>query len=230
MLEDIAQAVEILVIASLVVAQVFDIYCVMVRAQVNRLGATEILAVANWIQYLARILNMVSVFSISILLERKVSSIGVPDLFGYSMIAGLLLMLLMCRYALMGKVTQFLQVLGFAYVFGKSGKINYWWRVTWAWKPGVTLFSAVIALLINLAIIMPFALSSWFPEMRMTLAYTGQLLNFCASIITFTYVDKVFFRALDKGSEFECASAIVIGKLLAQALLVSLFCIYFFEW
>ena len=213
-------AVEYLVILSLVGAQVLDIYAVMIRARVNVDGTTQVLAVANWVQYLARILNMISVFGISILLEKKLAIIGVPELFGYSMFIGLFVILFVClsRYAC--APLRVLQVLGFTGVFGTLGKKPYWWRVKFNFFNKVTFFSSVVGILINLAIIMPFVLSVKYPDIRMTLAYTGQLLNFCASIIMFTYVDKVFFRALDEGNEVSCASSIIAGKVVSQGILV----------
>ena len=66
-----------------------------------------------------------------------------------------------------------------------------------------------------------FVLSIKYPEIRMTLAYTGQLLNFCASIIMFTYIDRVFFKALDVGNEINCAARIITGKLIGQMILVA---------
>ncbi len=219
---------EFLVIFTLVGAQVFDIYAVMVRAKVNVDGTTQVLAVANWIQYLARIMNMVSVFSISLLLESKISTIGVPTMFGYSMCLGGVMITLVCKLSFTGPLLRILQCLGFAHVFGAPGKKAYWWKVEFNFFSRLTWFSVLVSLFINLAIIMPFMLSVRYPEVRMTLAYTGQLLNFCASIIMFTYIDRVFFKALDAGNEFSCANKIITGKLIAQILLVfGVFCFYF---
>lgn len=113
---------EFVVIFTLVGAQVFDVYAVMVRAKVNVDGTTQVLAVSNWIQYLARIMNMVSVFSISLLLESKISTIGVPAMFGYSMCLGLVMIGLVCKFSFTGPVLRVLQRLGFAQVFGEPGK------------------------------------------------------------------------------------------------------------
>ncbi|MBK5412013.1 hypothetical protein JFU58_26240 [Pseudomonas sp. TH34] len=218
---------EFVVIFTLVGAQVFDVYAVMVRAKVNVDGTTQVLAVSNWIQYLARIMNMVSVFSISLLLESKISTIGVPAMFGYSMCLGLVMIGLVCKFSFTGPVLRVLQRLGFAQVFGEPGKKAYWWHVEFDFFSRLTWFSVLVSLFINLAIIMPFMLSVRYPEVRMTLAYTGQLLNFCASIIMFTYVDRVFFKALDAGNEFACANKIITGKIIAQLILVfGVFCFY----
>ncbi|WP_202210446.1 hypothetical protein [Pseudomonas paraversuta] len=212
---------EILVILTLIGAQVFDVYAVMVRARVNVDGTTQVLAVANWVQYLARIMNMVSVFSISLLLEKKITTIGVPAMFGYSMCAGLLFIIFVCRSKYASQPLKYLQILGFTGIFGALGKKQYWWRVEWDVFSKVTMYSVFVSLLINLAIIMPFVLSIKYPEIRMTLAYTGQLLNFCASIIMFTYIDRVFFKALDVGNEINCAARIITGKLIGQMVLVA---------
>ncbi|QXH38256.1 hypothetical protein KSS89_18455 [Pseudomonas sessilinigenes] len=217
---DLVSFFELIVILTLVGAQVFDVYAVMVRAKVNVDGTTQVLAVANWIQYLARIMNMVSVFSISLLLESKISTIGVPAMFGYSMCLGLVMILLVCKFSFTSPILRVLQCLGFTQVFGEPGKKPYWWRVELDFFSRLTWFSVLVSLFINLAIIMPFMLSVRYPEVRMTLAYTGQLMNFCASIIMFTYVDRVFFKALDSGNEFLCASKIIAGKVVAQILLV----------
>ena len=211
---------EILIILTLVGAQVFDIYAVMVRARVNLDGTTQILAIANWVQYLARIMNMVSIFGISLLLEKNVTTLGVPAMFGYSMCVGLFVTFFVCRSKHASVLLKYLQIFGFSGVFGALGKKEYWWCVEFKAASNVTFFSVVVSLLINLAIIMPFVLSLKYPEVRMTLAYTGQLLNFCASIIMFTYVDRVFFRALDVGNEMSCAASIITGKLIGQAILV----------
>lgn len=211
---------EVLVILTLIGAQVFDVYAVMVRARVNVDGTTQVLAIANWVQYLARIMNMVSVFGISLLLEKNITTIGVPAMFGYSMCVGLFFIIFVCRSKYASLPLKYLQILGFSGVFGELGKKEYWWCVRFDAVSKVAFCSIVVSLLINLAIIMPFVLSIKYPEIRMTLAYTGQLLNFCASIIMFTYVDRVFFRALDAGNEMSCAASIITGKLIGQVVLV----------
>lgn len=217
---DLITAFEVLVILTLIGAQVFDVYAVMVRARVNIDGTNQILAIANWVQYLARIMNMVSVFSISLLLEKKITTIGVPAMFGYSMCAGLLCIIFICRSRFASFPLQVLQVIGFTGVFGGLGRKKYWWRVEFNFFSKITFYSVVVSLFINLAIVMPFILSVRYPEIRMTLAYTGQLLNFCASIIMFTYIDRVFFKALDSGNEVICAAKIITGKLVGQIVLV----------
>lgn len=217
---NIVSVFELLVIVTLVGAQVFDVYAVMVRARVNVDGTTQVLAIANWVQYLARIMNMVSVFGISLLLEKKVTTIGVPAMFGYSMCVGLLLIIFVCKSQYASKPLKYIQILGFTGVFGALGIKEYWWRIDFDYLSKVTFFSVLVSLLINLAIVMPFVLSMKYPEIRMTLAYTGQLLNFCASIIMFTYVDRVFFKALDAGNEIKCAASIITGKLIGQLVLV----------
>ena len=178
MSNEVITAFEILVILTLIGAQVFDVYAVMVRARVNIDGTTQVLAIANWVQYLARIMNMVSVFSISLLLEKKITTIGVPAMFGYSMCAGLLFIFCVCRFKFTSFPLKVLQVLGFTGVFGALGRKEYWWRVEFVFFSKITVLSVVVSLFINLAIIMPFVLSVKYPEIRMTLAYTGQLLNF----------------------------------------------------
>lgn len=221
MSNDVITVFEILVILTLIGAQVFDVYAVMVRARVNIDGTTQVLAIANWVQYLARIMNMVSVFSISLLLEKKITTIGVPAMFGYSMCAGLLFIFCVCRFKFSAFPLKVLQVIGFTGVFGALGRKEYWWRVDFNFFSKITFLSVIVSLFINLAIIMPFVLSVKYPEIRMTLAYTGQLLNFCASIIMFTYIDRVFFKALDSGNEIICAAKIITGKLVGQAVLVA---------
>ncbi|MES2868412.1 MAG: hypothetical protein V4749_02465 [Pseudomonadota bacterium] len=212
---------EILVILTLIGSQVFDVYAVMVRAKVNVDGTTQILAIANWVQYLARIMNMVSVFGISLLLEKNITSMGVPTIFAYSVCIGLVVVFFVCRSRYASVPLKYLQILGFSGVFGALGKKEYWWRVEFKAASKVVFFSVLVSLLINLAVIMPFVFSVKYPEIRMTLAYTGQLLNFCASIIMFTYVDRVFFRALDVNNEMNCAASIITGKLIGQAILVA---------
>lgn len=210
---------ELLIIVSLIFAQIFDVYATMIRAKVNVEGSTQVLGVANWVQYIARIMNMLSVFSISFLLEKKIATIGVPALFMYSMIASLVAAFVVAKLKFVAPIMRFLQLIGFAGVFGVTGRQKYWWKINFIYFSRVTFFSAVVALLINSALIIPFVLSVRYPDFRMTLAYTGQLFNFLASIIAFTYLDRIFFRALDEGNEFICASQIITGKLLSLAVL-----------
>lgn len=211
---------EFIIVISLVLAQLFDMYAIMVRAKVNVENSSQVLGVSNWIQYLARIMNLASLFPISFLLEKKIGEMNIPNLFTYSMVIGLFAMVFLAKIKVAARIMYFLQILGCSGVFGSVGRKKYWWNVRFYWVSKVTFFSAAVSMLVNASLFVPFLLSIKYPEFRMTLAYSAQIFSFFAAIISFTYLDRKFFKSLDAGDEILCASQIITGKIMAQIILI----------
>ncbi|MES2826454.1 MAG: hypothetical protein V4732_22895 [Pseudomonadota bacterium] len=211
---------EFIIVITLVLAQLFDVYALMVRAKVNVENSSQVLGVSSWIQYLARIMNLISLFPISFLLEKKIGEINIPNLFICSMFIGLFTMIFLSKIKFSAQVMFFLQMLGFSGVFGVFGKKKYWWKVQFYWFSKVTFFSAAVSVLVNASLFVPFLLSIKYPEFRMTLAYSAQIFSFFAAVISFTYLERKFYKSLDAGDEFVCASQMITGKLMAQIILI----------
>jgi hypothetical protein len=116
--------------------------------------------------------------------------------------------------------------------FRHVAKINAW-RDTGHFKKAslrLATYSAVTNMLIVIAMFIPFGIASFYPEMRMTSVYVGQLMNFFATILVFAIQDPISMRMVDSGSLKEAGTALLYGRVFSYALAVIFFSVMLMSW
>lgn len=205
-----------LLVAVLIFGFVMDGYAVFLRvAGVD--GLAEILAMANLVQYIARISNVVVIFALSFAFETGRLTVEVALVFLIASLLGMLVVFLLIRSR------QFCDVLTLClrpvlYFSFRNISRSYVWRDVGALK-AKTLKLVAISILTNLLIILamfvPFGIASYYPEMRMTSVYLGQLINFFATLLVFAIQDPVSMRLVDGGVLEEVGSALLYGRVIS---------------
>lgn len=211
--------ISVLLVSVLLFGFVVDGYAVFLRvAGVEGLG--EILAMANLVQYIARISNVVVIFALSLAFETKKLLIEPAVIFLVASVLGMCLVYVLIRSrAFCNLVTWGLRpVLHFSF---RTVSKKFVWRKVEGLHAGsrkLVAISALTNLLIVLALFVPFGIASFYPEMRMTSVYVGQLINFFATLLVFAIQDPVSMRLVDGGVFDKAGSALLYGRVISYFL------------
>ena len=209
----------VMLMAVLILGFVLDGYAVFLRVtQVE--GLAEILAMANLVQYMARISNIIVIFILSYAFETQRLSVNVALLFFISSVFGMLFVFILIRSKSFCNLITFVlrPVLYFSFK-NISGK--YIWRDIGFLKLKsikLAMVSATTNLLIVIAMFVPFGIASHYPEMRMTSVYAGQMMNFFATLLVFSIQDPISMRRVDGGAHEEVGSALLYGRVISYFL------------
>lgn len=218
----------ILLIAILVTVLMFgfvmDGYAVFLRVAGVE-GLAEILAMANLVQYIARISNVVVIFVLSFAFETGRLTVDVALVFllasflGLVSVFGLIRLKPFCNF-----VTVCLRPLLY-FSFRNISNKHVWREIGFFRMGSIKLagISTLTNLLIVIAMFVPFGIASHYPEMRMTSVYFGQLINFFATLLVFGMQDPVSMRLVDGGVLEEVGAALLYGRLASYMLAMMIF-------
>ena len=209
----------VLLVSVLVFGFVVDGYAVFLRvAGVDGLG--EILAMANLVQYIARISNVVVIFALSLAFETKKLLIEPSLIFLVASILGMFFVFVLIRSKrFCNLVTLVLRPV--LYLSFRNASQKFVWRKVDTLREGALKLAAISALtnlLIVLAMFVPFGIASFYPEMRMTSVYVGQLINFFATLLVFAIQDPVSMRLVDGGVFNKVGSGLLYGRVMSYFL------------
>lgn len=87
----------------------------------------------------------------------------------------------------------------------------------------ITLPTATASLLFSVGITLPLLIAVIFPAYRLSLSYTGQIVNAAGTLLLLFLVDQRMFRSLDEGRLVEDMPSYIIGRALAFAAAGSLY-------
>jgi hypothetical protein len=216
-------------VSVLIFGFVMDAYAVFLRvAGVDGLG--EVLAMSNLVQYIARISNVLVIFILSFAFETGRLTAPVSLIFLLASLVGLVTV-----YALI-KSKRFCNVVRLALLpvlypsFRQVSKVDVWRDIGHFKKASLRLagYSALTNMLIVIAMFIPFGIASFYPEMRMTSVYVGQLMNFFATLLVFAIQDPISMRMVDGGSFKEAGTALLYGRVFSYALAAIFFSVLLF--
>jgi hypothetical protein len=203
---------------------VMDGYAVFLRVAGAR-GLGEVLAMANLVQYIARISNVLVIFVLSFAFETGRLSSDVALIFLLASALGLVFTFALVRSrGFCNLVTNALRpVLHLSF---RSIARNYVWRQvgfprTKSFK--LVLVSACTNALIIFAMYVPFGIASHYPDMRMTSVYFGQLINFFATLVVFSVQDPISMRLVDSGEFDDVGSSLIFGRVVSYAVGILVF-------
>lgn len=224
---------EMLMVAILVIVLVFgfvmDGYAVFLRIA-GAEGLAESLAMANLVQYIARISNVVVIFVLSFSFETGRLTTHVAFIFLLAAFFGLISTLgLIHSKPFCNFVTACLRpLLHFSFRNISSKPV---WQELGSYRGGFQKLTAISTLtnsLIVMAMFVPFGIAAYYPEMRMTSVYFGQLINFLATLLVFAIQDPVSMRMIDSGVLGSVGVALLYGRVCSYLVVVVLFALILF--
>lgn len=219
--------VEAGIISILTLALLFDLYSQFIRANISIKGTSQLIGKSNWVQYQARILTMISVVLLTYCYEKNIINFNINNLLAIAFLISSLFGILYVKNNIIFNIANYIldtpTYLTFKKLYNQKYSIKIKIKID-----KIFIYSLVVNIAINCAIVIPFILAERNPEMRMTSAYVGQLLNFFGSIINFNLIEPAFYRALDGKSEQVIASQIIYSKILSNILVATV--IYLALW
>lgn len=223
-----ANAYDIALPAMLVIMLVFgfiiDAYAVFLKVAVaERLG--ESLAMANLVQYLARVSNVLVVFVLSFAFETGRLESNIVHLFMLASAFGVIFVILLIYVKCFCNFITYCLYPVLYVPFPSISKRMVWQDLKKLNVKDLRLFAASAAtnLLIVLAMFIPFGISAVYPEMRMTSVYVGQLVNFLATLLVFAIQEPVSMRLVDDEAYHSAGSALLWGRAFSYCSALSTF-------
>jgi hypothetical protein len=207
---------------------VLDGYAVFLRVA-GAQGLGESLAMANLVQYLARISNVLVVFVLSFAFEKGHITSGITLLFMSASILGFVFTVCLMRVKRFCDLVTFCLCPFLNISFPAISKNTVWRDLGESDFKYLRLglVSALTNALIVVAMFVPFGIAAYYPEMRMTSVYVGQLINFFATLVVFTIQDPISMRLVDGGTFQSAGSALLYGRALSYLLASFVFLLLF---
>lgn len=235
-------AIAALSVLFIALMQLIEIYTVFIKGLNGTVGVRQVLALANIIQYAARIMYLAALVGLTILFEVYHLSTEILWLLLLGFTLGGLASLLLCVSGRIKRLVDllFLPIVNYSFPGLKSifaqPRQNQSFFVLENTKTKVFLFAAISSTVIGAAAILPFCFAMIAPEYRMLATYSGQILNFSATTLLFLVVEPHLFRHLDDSKNdapglCKTAEEIILAKMVSQVLLVFaiLVAIFIFE-
>lgn len=217
-------------VSVLIFGFVMDAYAVFLRvAGVDGLG--EILAMSNLVQYIARISNVFVIFILSFAFETGRLTAPISLIFLLASLVGLVAVYGLIQSKIFCNVVRLILLPVLYPSFRHVAKLDVWRDTGYFKKASLKLaaYSAITNMMIVIAMYIPFGIASFYPEMRMTSVYVGQLMNFFATLLVFAIQDPISMRMVDGGSLKDAGTALLYGRVFSYALAALFFSIIFFS-
>lgn len=212
--------IELLVVLFLVGGIWLDVYSLYVRLSHVTQRRAEGLALANWVLYMARLLNLASAFALALIFESS-SSLDFSGLVLASFSLGVLFLLAFYRFRIIE--LWLLRLIGFAMFMPAKGLASHhFWRPLARPKASHVASSMLISLFLNFAIFLPFVITTIKPEFRMSSVYLGQFMNFISTLLLMLYADPVMMRGRDASIAVDAMDGFIWGRFAANFLIVVL--------
>lgn len=208
---------EVALSALLVISYTLDAHSIFIRTQNSPEKQGEFLALANLVQYLARIIVVIAIFSIAILTETNHIKLNYMFIFGSASAAGSALILLLFYNEKFSNMICRVVRPAILLSFNKISNQKYWRPLSFERISRLTISSFAINSFAVSAAYLPFLIAEFLPQFRMTSVYAGQLLNFGATAIVLMIQDPNAMRLLDTGRENTARSSILTGRIASHA-------------
>jgi hypothetical protein len=208
----------ILIIGLNIGACLLDVDYHLIRGGVSRSGGTALLGVSSWVQYQSRICTMLSIVILTYIFESNSKGVNILELIGASYFLSWLFGFLYLKSEKFHRHLSLLVLLPTRLVFSEFKDSSIWYKKKYALDKSY-LFGFSLYFMFGLAVVVPFVFASLFPELRMTFALTGQLLNFLGSMLVFTAVEPRYFKSVDSKKDLYVSLNLANSRLHAAFLL-----------
>ncbi|PKH05308.1 hypothetical protein [Moritella sp. Urea-trap-13] len=216
----------ILVFFLISISQVIEMHAYTLKGVHSEIYARQFLGLANWMQYLARIIYVFVLMLLSFMFEFLNLGDGILPLVMGAFVFSFILSILFFTYqSFRDKIVFLLRpVAAFSYPELKNMKINV--TINDASFDRVFFYTVFSTWLIGLAFILPFFIAIRYPEFRMMATYTGQALNFVATAVIFSRIEPKIFQELDQtvfSGDNVCSSiqSLLKARMYAQLFIVT---------
>ena len=220
--------IEIIVAACLMVAIWLDVYALFIRLSDVTQNRSEGLALANWVLYLARILNLASAFALAFVFESN-KEVRFSELILLGFVLGFILLAAFVQFrsveVLIHKLFGFVLFMPARSLWGAK-----FWRPIGHARVAHVLISLFICLFLNAAIFLPFVITKIMPQYRMSAVYMGQFMNFASTLLLMLYADPVMMRGRDTQILAAGMDGFIWGRFVANALVILFFVVWVGYW
>ena len=220
--------IEIIIATCLMGAIWLDVYALFIRLSDVTQNRSEGLALANWVLYLARILNLASAFALAFVFESN-KDLRFSELILWGFLLGLILLITFMRFRTVELVMH--KLFGFILFMPARALLGVkFWRPIGQPRTAHVVISLCISLFLNAAIFLPFVITKIIPEYRMSAVYMGQFMNFASTLLLMLYADPVMMRGRDSQILAAGMDGFIWGRLIANALVVAFFVVWVGYW
>lgn len=209
---------EIILATLLTTSYVLDTHSIYIRTHNRSEMIGEFLALANLVQYLSRILIVISVFCISILTETNHKPINFYVIFSVASICSNIVSILLMKSERAADLLCTLVKPAIILSFRNIADQKYWRTSNVQKKISLIISSFTVNTLALIASFLPFIIAENIPQYRMTSVYAGQLLNFFATAIVLTMLEPKAMRLLSTGAADQARASILLGRIISHTL------------
>jgi hypothetical protein len=205
---------------------VMDAYAVFLRvAGIEGLG--EVLAMSNLVQYIARISNVLVIFVLSFAFETGRLHVPVAFIFFVASLVGIGAVFFLIKSQSFCRLVQLALFPVLYPSFRRVAMVQVWREIGGFQGCSLKLaaYSAITNVLIVIAMFVPFGIASYYPQMRMTSVYFGQMMNFFATLLVFAIQDPISMRLIDAGNLKQAGTSLLYGRLFSYCLSALFFAI-----
>lgn len=220
------QLISICIVICIVICQVLEVYAYFLKGMTNDKYSRQLVGLANWIQYVARINYVIVLFLISYSFEVLDMGTRALQLITFSFFISFITSTSLIIFKKPRVLLHYLLTPLIYFAYKELIKVSVDLDKKQITFNKSMVISFIASLLLGFAFVLPFILAERFPEYRMMATYSGQFLNFFASAIIFSMLEPIMYKELDTksvpGIICESATGVIISKTFAQLFLAIL--------
>lgn len=220
------QLISICIVICIVICQVLEVYAYFLKGMTNDKYSRQLVGLANWIQYVARINYVIVLFLISYSFEVLDMGTRALQLITFSFFISFIMSTSLIIFKKPRVLLHYLLTPLIYFAYKELIKVSVDLDKKQITFNKSMVISFIASLLLGFAFVLPFILAERFPEYRMMATYSGQFLNFFASAIIFSMLEPIMYKELDTksvpGIICESATGVIISKTVAQLFLAIL--------
>jgi hypothetical protein len=215
--------INVVILICIVMCQTFEVYAYFLKGTNDVKYNRQLVGLANWIQYVARINYVLVLFLLSYSFEVLGTGAEILSVIGYAFLFSF------CITVTLVYLDKFRRIIHVAlrpliyFTYRDLCHINVSFEFSYVKVNKAMVISFISSMLLGLAFVLPFIMAKLYPDYRMMATYSGQILNFAASAIIFSMLEPIMFKELDKqcfnGLVCPTASSVIVAKSLSQLLI-----------
>jgi hypothetical protein len=197
-----------------------DLHGYYVKSSLQSERQAEVIALGNWIIYLARMMNVIFAMALAFVYELQMP-IRLSVIFFVGFLIALMGSLIYLRSPSLERGLTAL--LGFLFYrpFASLRGIKYWRKVGFGVRVR-WLSMMVSAAFVYIALFLPFVAARFYPEFRMTVVFIGQLMNFMSTAILLAYIEPRIMQGLDAKTPQDQMDGFISGRVMLVGLMAVL--------
>lgn len=207
---------------------VVELHAYFIKTTSYKDMGAQALAYANWVIYVARILNMVFAFFLALSWEYGFS-LQLSIIFALGFFLGTVLSIL---YLLSRRLEGIINAVLWPVLFIPFRSFRYvrFWRETHNVISRRWLAMFMTAGMAYMALLVPFFVARMLPEYRMSAVYVGQAFNFASTLVLLTAVEPRMMLSLDDAGKAGKKAQFMDGFIYSRIFVTGIFCLSSLYW